>query len=121
MKAPEEIKMGLECCHGVVKCEQCPYQQECDLPFGDIVEADALALIQQLEAENAQLKRERDAAVHDLTQSRFCHACKHREEKEQLNEHYDTPSQCINCHLERSQFLWRGPCEENGGQKEEEK
>ena len=51
MKTPDEIKKGLECCHDAVKCEQCPYQPECDLPFGDIVEADALALIQQLEAQ----------------------------------------------------------------------
>lgn len=55
MKTPDEIKKGLECCHDAVKCEQCPYQPECDLPFGDIVEADALAYIQQLEAENAEL------------------------------------------------------------------
>ena len=118
MKTPEEIKKGLE-----KDCGECDEENFC--PYIGIagciaiMHEDALALIQQLEAENAELKRERDAAVNDLTQSRFCHACKHREEKEQLNEHYDTPSQCINCHLERSQFLWRGHLPEPP--KEEEK
>ena len=116
MKTPEEIKKGLECCctdeiSKIGRHVGCPYIMELGDCLPMLLE-DALALIRQLEAENAELKRELDAAVHDLTQSRFCHACKHREEKEQLNEHYDTPSQCINCHLERSQFLWRGPLPE---------
>jgi hypothetical protein len=106
MKTPEEIKKGLEC----GDCKNCPYKRLLCCTEG--VREDALDYIQQLEAQNAELKREMAAAVNDLTQSRFCHACKHREEKEQLNEHYDTPSQCINCHLERSQFLWRGPLPE---------
>jgi tRNA G26 N,N-dimethylase Trm1 len=80
---------------------------------------DALALIQQLEAQNAELKRERDAAVNDLTKSQFCHACKHCEEKEELAAYNDVPAQCVNCAFEVSQFLWRGPLPEPP--KEEEK
>lgn len=57
MKTPDEIKKGLECCQGAVKCEECPYETECDLPFGDDNKADALAYIQQLEADNARLTR----------------------------------------------------------------
>lgn len=52
-KTPEEIKKGLECCRTPVKCECCPYQQECDLPFGDLVMADAFSLIQRLERDKA--------------------------------------------------------------------
>ena len=110
-KNPEEIKKGLECCK--------PH-------------SDALALIRQLEADIKILKiekeeiielayrleRERDAAVFDLTESKYCQACKHREEKEELDAHYDVPAQCVNCTLEKSQFLWRGPCEENRGKPE---
>lgn len=76
-RTPDEIKKGLECCYSPVepmlRCEECPYQ-------GSIVckmklHADALAYIQQLEAE-------RDAAVEDLetvcVMCSVCHACKDR-------------------------------------------
>lgn len=58
-KSPEEIKKGLECCYSPVdpmlRCEACPY-------YGSIVckmrlHTDALAYIQRLEAENAELVR----------------------------------------------------------------
>lgn len=52
MKSPDEIKKGLECCStSACKCFDCPYEGECHLPFGSDPESDALALIQQLEAE----------------------------------------------------------------------
>ena len=55
-KTPDEIKKGLECCMGDPEdyhCDRCPYQTEdcddetCMLLLTD----DALALIQQLEAQ----------------------------------------------------------------------
>lgn len=69
----------------------------------------------RLKAELETVKRERDAALHDLHESRHCASCKHLEEKEELHKDYDLPAQCFNCISERSQHLWRGLCEENGG------
>ena len=68
-KTPDEIKMGLkfaesnclyvECCEDI-----CPYNKDCDVSDPDrmaemprIIATDALAYIQQLEADNAQLNR----------------------------------------------------------------
>lgn len=125
MKTPEEIKKGLECCHDVVKCEQCPYKQECDLPFGDVVEADALAYIHMLEADKKileiekeefiqlsyRLDAERDALIKYLTDSHVapCDICKH-----------DTGEGVMGCKHIREVgfpcFEWRGLCNENGGE-----
>ena len=55
-RTPEEIKKGLECCMYEDGCKRCPYQGEkCTIAAS----GDALALIQQLE-------RERDEARKDL-------------------------------------------------------
>lgn len=73
-RTPDEIKKGLECCQDYQSCTkydqtQCPYYdvKECV----DTLLSDALALIQQLEAE-------RDAAVADMRQASIylCCACK---------------------------------------------
>lgn len=50
-KTPDEIKKGLECCNNIYSCPDCPYDNG-DESWGCTVEknADALALIQQLEA-----------------------------------------------------------------------
>lgn len=83
-KTPDEIKKGLECC--LLSCSgKCPYSDQLDC--SDKMSKDALALIQQLEAQNAeqaerirvledhfrevtkkveQLQAERDAAVNDI-------------------------------------------------------
>lgn len=71
-------------------------------------------LMEQLEL----VKRQRDAALYDLHDSRHCASCKHLEEKEELRKDYDLPAQCLNCISERSQHLWRGLCKENGGAEE---
>ena len=70
-RTPEEIKKGLECCGtSAARCDACPYDGECHLPFGSDPESDALAYIQQLE-------RERDAAVEQLRKGgRACSTCK---------------------------------------------
>lgn len=66
-RTPEEIKKGLEYCSGMHDhsyCRECPYSEDdCDE-----MTRDALAYIQQLEAERDQYKRERDAAVEDIKQ-----------------------------------------------------
>ena len=52
-KTPDEIKKGLECCSiSYADCNsECPYKRDCD---GSQILKDALALIQQLQAENAK-------------------------------------------------------------------
>lgn len=67
MKTPDEIKRGLECCPGQysASCGKCPYSndgKDCGRNGVQIMK-DALAYIQQLEAELEAVKRERDAAV----------------------------------------------------------
>ena len=74
MKTSDEIKKGLKCCLNESKldfaCAECPYDEdgsECGDLFGD-----ALAYIQQLEAEL-------DAAKEFLRSSNHCcESCKHK-------------------------------------------
>lgn len=68
---------------------------------------DALILIQQLQADNAekdkrirQLEAERDAVVADLKSYRCCHGCKH------LGVGFNEP--CLHCDFENNCFEWRG-------------
>lgn len=94
MRSPDEIKKGLECCI-TDNCKECPYYPLYEVFGCKLARAkDALALIQQLQAENAEkdetiqmlkdgnaslmrmideecvktvtLEAERDAAVEDL-------------------------------------------------------
>lgn len=96
MKSPDDIKKGLECCT-IPLCDECPYDND---PSCVVKNADALALIQQLQAENAekaetierlntgvhkfivkiqQLEAERDALLKYITDSTWaaCDICKH--------------------------------------------
>lgn len=85
-RMPEEIKELLACCYGDTKrrlCEKCPnaikvesYPMLVCKDFDAAGEC-ALALIQQLEAERDQYKRERDAAVKELRRTHNCNICKH--------------------------------------------
>ena len=52
MKSPDEIKKGLECCT-IPLCDECPYDND---PSCVVKNADALALIQQLESDKQQLE-----------------------------------------------------------------
>lgn len=137
-KTPEEIKKGLECCIDGFSCRTtCPYTT----PFFNIekctqaLATDALALIQQLEAELSDAKNnhqhtidvaerqkdqidklkkvivrlnaERNAAVEDLESyaTLKCFACKYYEE-----ELTEVP--CNECKIlgkgNRDMFEWRG-------------
>lgn len=81
MKTSEKIKHGLMCMVG------CCCGQECETCFSNVYTKkehllkkpihDAYAYIQQLEAELAAAKRERDAAVEDLRKDEKCNYCKH--------------------------------------------
>ena len=84
-RTPEEIKRGLECCNAFNACPSCPYEHIVDTEHGwgcvVIRNADALALIQQLE-------RERDTAIEDARG--VCKACIH------FNGHYP-PGDIMSC------------------------
>ena len=114
MKTPEEIKKGLECCIGG-SCEPyCPYKETVDCV--QQMAEDALSLIKQLEAQNAellekikQLELERDALFELLRTNRNnCNSCKHKPE----HKRYGCTSVAK---LDGSCWEWRGLCEENGG------
>lgn len=109
MKTPEEIKKGLECCTYGEGCSVCPYDGAEDCAVQKNV--DAIVLIRQLEAENAELKRERDAAVRDLGKARGCKTCKHITLSPE-----DRP--CRSCGIRGIGYEWRGLCEENGGEEQ---
>lgn len=125
MRSADEIKKGLECCSNVnfVCNEECPYYkslsegEDCCLKKN----ADALVLIQQLQAENAQqarcienmtdklnamndevakLQAERDALMHYL-HSMGCDTC--------LYDDYDgSEPPCINCTATRDLWQFQG-------------
>ena len=106
MKSPDEIKKGLECCAAsYADChKECPYKRDCD---GSQILKDALALIQQLQAENAekdarirQLEAERDAAVAGLKSNCTCPECKYFSD--------DIQEPCRGCKPTDSKFEWRG-------------
>ena len=61
MKTPEKIKKGLENCTRLGGCASCPYFVDNTMAqCTPVMAADALTYIQQLEAELAQVKAERD-------------------------------------------------------------
>lgn len=120
-KKPDEIKKGLECCKED-ECfgerENCPYTADPKLCAG-VMCADALALVQQLEAQNAellkkieQLQAERDAAVKDLhyavnhpLSAGTCFACAHSD---------DCYSGGDCDAVENDRWEWRGVQKEDG-------
>lgn len=112
-KTPDEIKKAMEYCVGpYCPGEKCPYwkAESCaqDKTY------DALALIQQLEAdkkrtmENAEilsaavrrLEAERDAAVDGLKSNCTCPECKYFSD--------DIQDPCRGCKPTDSKFEWRG-------------
>ena len=128
MKSPDEIKTALKHCSSTKNnvCSCCPYDCHNDGAYicVDKLLRDALAYIQQLEAELddeknkneilifdndklmeeiAQAERERDACIYDLDkalswdEAADCHFCKRRSE----------PA-CYEC-----DWQWRGVCPEN--------
>ena len=118
-KTPDEIKKGLETCsadecHG--QHTDCPYHP--DLMCIRNICADALALIQQLQAENAeqaerikQLEAERDAAVETIYEMAKCitdDVCEWCDQTE-------CERLCMMHATERPGFKWRGIQKEGEG------
>lgn len=106
MNAPEVIKKGLEHCKGANPCADCAYDRR-DFPKCIIrLQSDALSLIQQLESDLEVVKRERDAAVADLSVGVIkCDVCKHGR---------FFGNDCIGLFGDGGcSFEWRGVCPEN--------
>lgn len=116
MKTPDEIKKGLELCTTIGShCDDCPYDGQCLTDRQP--EVDALAYIQQLESRLAQVERERDAAVADLTVSAECDFCKYKDLFPACGEKscYSCDKECpcaLYCKAGNG-FKWRGVCAEN--------
>lgn len=114
-KTPDEIKKGLECCaDGNIVCAgNCAFDDDIKLGFPDCVKllmTNALVLIQQLQAENAekderikQLEEERDAAVRDLTEM-----AQDTDESCEYCEMFKTPHCSLECRMKNKGFKWSG-------------
>ena len=108
MKKPDEIKKGLEMCTHGADCSHCPYTlYECSQ---NQMEKDALALIRQLQAENAeraerirQIEAERDAAVETIYEMEryITDAC-------EWCDGVECERLCMMHLTERPGFKWRG-------------
>lgn len=126
MKNPDETKKVLEHCADTgMACHMCGYEIRClKVVRGKPIMQDALALIQQMEADNAEkdkriaelekematVKRERDAAVAIIGEDRFCCDCKHSDVGKE-----DEPCRaCPNDETSsKGRWEWRGVCQEN--------
>lgn len=112
MKTPDEIKNGLKAC-GTLDgdCENCPYDDGLQLFCVDRLRKDAFVYFQHLESRLAQVERERDAAVMDVTYVAFApEVCKHYKYCQTIDN--DGDKGCfgpICC----EDYEWRGPCPEN--------
>lgn len=119
MKTPEKIKRGLEACIGGgcdSKRIQCPYRKENDCTTAVVM--DALALIQQLEAELEKTQAQLTAALKDLKDADHRYECEHCANYSELPEekcdeaggdcefcNEDCP--CRTC-VDNSNWAWRG-------------
>ena len=126
-KTPDEIKKGLECCCDLmgVMCPYCPYAEDGDASetCREEMAGDSLALIQRLQAENAEqaetimwmeakrddlkrtirhLEAERDAIMQDMNKN--CTSCKHSGMNNPDNPCYKFEEQC----RDYSNWQWRG-------------
>lgn len=113
MKTPDEIKRGLEFCGA----DECHGDQHTSCPYnGDVfcimhTCADALAYIQQIEAQNAelfgkieQLQAERDAAVETIYEMAKCIT----EDVCEWCDGVECERLCMHHAILRPGFKWRG-------------
>ena len=93
MKAPEEIKLALDCFYNKVFCkvfcDDCPYHNHSGSCSEALVK-DTLTYIERLECEL-------NMAVNILKDHKICDACSHRD------PHYGCDIDCYECHFE-----WKG-------------
>lgn len=126
VKTPDEIKKGLYSCTYAEGCAVCPYDGIEDCAAKKNV--DALSLIQQLEAQNAellgkikQLEQERETLIRIAAGGKeLCDFCvnsidlggmqaAHCNEADFLCDRCKAPCPCRDCQL-GSAFAWNGKC-----------
>ena len=113
-------------------CTGCKYRKRkgCD---ADEMNKDAIRLIEQLIAENADLRKEiewkdmvialaqkkqaeaeaeRDAALADLADARSCKTCKYACDTCDCSRCKSKTCKCRECHLDKNAWEWRGLPEE---------
>ena len=113
-------------------CTGCKYRKRkgCD---ADEMNKDAIRLIEQLIAENADLRKEiewkdmvialaqkkqaeaeaeRDAALADLADARSCKTCKYACDTRDCSSCKSKTCKCRECHLDKNAWEWRGLPEE---------
>ena len=109
-------------------CTGCKYRKRkgCD---ADEMNKDAIRLIEQLTAENADLRKElewrdmvialakrkqaeaeaeRDAALADLADARSCKTCKYACDTRDCSSCKSKTCKCLDCHLDKNAWEWRG-------------
>ena len=109
-------------------CTGCKYRKRkgCD---ADEMNKDAIRLIEQLIAENADLRKEiewkdmvialaqkkqaeaeaeRDAALADLADARSCKTCKYACDTRDCSRCKSKTCKCRECHLDKNAWEWRG-------------
>lgn len=106
----KRIIAGLRFCAHAFNCYDCPATDDlCNM--NDELQDKAADLIEQLTAELEQVRRERDAAVRDLSVHDHCALCKHYDCRID-----DSPCrECLDSKKAWALWQWRGPCAENGG------
>ncbi len=135
MKTLEEIKAEAATCltrprHSA--CNRLALYNECKGDCGYIIK-ELYDLVLQLESTNHEqfekielLQREKDAAVHDLTESSPCFACKHLKHNGGECSGWNacllamTKASIVGVEYTGDKFEWRGPCPENTNQQQEE-
>lgn len=118
MKTPDEIKTAAATCITRPKdsaCNRLEFYKECNGDCRYIIK-ELYDLVLKLESSLAQVERERDAAVFDLSQE-SCRCCKH---VKCSSDEYP----CNRCrtfkypyYFARGNYEWRGICEENTNDK----
>ena len=109
MKTPEEIKKDAETCMNhphTYSCNSCRLYGECHGIAEHIIK-ELYDLVVSYESRLAQVERERDAAVRELNNSRYCWHCKH-------SKFSARKEPCRSCDLMlKNNYEWRGVCAEN--------
>jgi hypothetical protein len=106
MKTPEETKCGLECIRTNAE-RVCVKPEKGQCPRCEQLVGEGLSRIQQLEAELAAVKRERDAAVKDISRGSRCSVCK------KFFKNNDGVGCSGGVYCIPLNFEWRGVCPEN--------
>ena len=113
MKTPDKNKCGLECIRTNVE-RVCVKPEKGQCPRCEQLVGESLDRIQQLEAELAEVEKERDAAIRDIP--RVCGYCKWYEiTNNRCTPDHDckNPNGCLNISGINTGWQWRGVCAEN--------